>query len=69
MFTDSALATQHPSDHDVDLFILERVVDAEERLRLELHLLTCPTCSRQAETTAEFVTALRSVCCAAPTIH
>jgi hypothetical protein len=68
MFTESALATQHPSDHDVDLLILQRV-DPEERLRLELHLLTCPTCSRQAETTAEFVTALRSVCCIGHTIQ
>jgi anti-sigma factor RsiW len=52
---------QHPSDHDVDLFVLQRV-PAEERLRVELHLLKCRACSREVEKTAEFVTALRAVC-------
>jgi hypothetical protein len=62
------IPTQHPSDHDVDLFVLHRV-PPEERLRLELHLLTCPTCCRQAENTVEFVEALRSACCMSPAVQ
>ena len=68
MYPASAITMQHPSDHDVDLFVLRRI-STEERLRLQLHLLTCPACSLQAENTAEFVAALRSVCCMAGTVQ
>ncbi len=68
MSLEMVIPAQHPSDHDVDLFVLRRV-PPEQRLRLEIHLLTCPICSRQAEDTVEFVKALRSACCMAPAIQ
>ena len=50
----------HISDHDLERYYLGRVKDEVELASLEEHLLACPACAERAESTQDYVDALRA---------
>lgn len=50
---------EHPSDHEIDLFVMRRL-PVPERERIRRHLLACDACCLQVVKTAEFIEALRN---------
>jgi hypothetical protein len=49
----------HISDYDLDRYYLGMVTAEEELAPLEEHILACPSCSRRAEATQDYVDAMR----------
>jgi anti-sigma factor RsiW len=49
---------QHPSDHDIDLFVMKRL-PPKEREGVRQHLLDCDACCLEVVKTADFIDALR----------
>jgi len=49
----------HISDHDLERHYLGMVKDEAELASLEEHLLACPACVERAESTRDYVDALR----------
>lgn len=52
--------TQHMSDHDLERYYLGMVKDEAELASVEEHLLACRDCAERAESTQDYVDALRS---------
>ena len=50
----------HISDHDLERYYLGMVKDEAELASLEEHLLVCPACVERAESTQDYVDALRA---------
>jgi anti-sigma factor RsiW len=50
----------HISDHDLERYFLGMVKDEVELASLEEHLLACPACAKRAESTQDYVDALRA---------
>ena len=50
----------HISDHDLERYYLGMVKDEVELASLEEHLLACPACAERAESTQDYVDALRA---------
>jgi anti-sigma factor RsiW len=50
----------HISDHDLERYYLGMVKDEAELASLEEHLLACPACVERAESTQDYVDALRA---------
>ena len=50
----------HISDHDLERYYLGMVKDEAELASLEEHLLACPACVKRAESTQDYVDALRA---------
>jgi hypothetical protein len=50
----------HISDHDLERYYLGMVKDEAELASLEEHLLACPACVERAESTQDYVGALRA---------
>lgn len=48
----------HPSDHDIDLFVMGRLAPSV-RDRIRWHVLHCDPCCLHVVNTAEFIQALR----------
>jgi anti-sigma factor RsiW len=50
----------HVSDHDLERYYLGMVKDEAELASLEEHLLACPACVERAESTQDYVDAVRA---------
>ena len=50
----------HIYDHDLERYYLGMVKDEAELASLEEHLLACPACVERAESTQDYVDALRA---------
>lgn len=53
------MATDHITDHDLELYYLGMLRSSTDVMRLQEHLATCRQCVRQAISTADYIETLQ----------
>lgn len=53
------MATDHITNHDLELYYLGMLRSSTSVMRLQEHLATCPQCVRRAITTADYIESMQ----------
>ncbi len=50
----------HPSDDDLERYLMGQTQDEDELARLEEHLIGCPACVERAEAMTDYIAAVKA---------